>query len=63
MFIQSRSILDDPLMMNETLSWLKKTKREAIVFKVEFEKAFDSVSWQFLDGIMEQMAFPVTWRF
>nr|KAJ0217272.1 hypothetical protein LSAT_V11C300123850 [Lactuca sativa] len=32
------------------------------LFKVDFEKAFDSINWSFLDLIMEQTGFRITWR-
>lgn len=32
-----------------------------MVFKVDFEKAFDSLSWEYLHEIMEIMGFSSTW--
>ena len=46
-FIKSRQILDGPLMVKEIVDWFKKKKRSLMNFKVDFEKAFDSVSWDF----------------
>ncbi|GJY15773.1 RNA-directed DNA polymerase, eukaryota [Tanacetum coccineum] len=50
-FISGRFILDGPLMLSEIMSWYKKKKRNLMLFKVDFEKAFDTVSWKFLDHI------------
>lgn len=60
-FIKNRSILDGPLIVNEVISWLKKSKQKAFIFKVEFEKVFDSLNWGYLDSIMSQMAFGHKW--
>nr|XP_043615970.1 uncharacterized protein LOC122587876 [Erigeron canadensis] len=57
-FLSDRNILDGPLMLDEIISWLRKNKREAFCLKIDFEKAFDIVNWDFLLSIMEQMAFP-----
>ncbi|GJX03109.1 RNA-directed DNA polymerase, eukaryota, reverse transcriptase zinc-binding domain protein, partial [Tanacetum coccineum] len=35
-----------------------KKKKRAMILKVDFEKAFDSLSWEFLDRTMEFMCFP-----
>ncbi|PNX58979.1 ribonuclease H, partial [Trifolium pratense] len=32
------------------------------MFKVDFEKAFDSVDWSFLDFVMQKMGFHEKWR-
>lgn len=43
-FIKGRQILNGPLMVNEILGWLKNRKMKSIVFKVDFDKAYDSIS-------------------
>ncbi|GJY33676.1 putative RNA-directed DNA polymerase, eukaryota, reverse transcriptase zinc-binding domain protein [Tanacetum coccineum] len=37
-------------------------KHKLMIFKVDFEKAFDSVNWKFLQNIMRQMGFGEKWR-
>jgi hypothetical protein len=32
------------------------------MFKVDFEKAYDSVDWRFLDFVMQKMGFHEKWR-
>ncbi|KAK1428805.1 hypothetical protein QVD17_17645 [Tagetes erecta] len=59
---KSRSILDGPLVVNEAMAWIKKMKMKALMLKVDLEKAFDSLSWSFLDMIMSHMQFPPLWR-
>lgn len=61
-FIAGRTIFDGPLILNETISWLRKTKSKAFIFKVDFEKAFDCLNWEFLDSTLEQMNFGMIWR-
>ena len=50
-FIKGRSILEGPLILNEVISWAKSTKRPLFILKADLEKAFDSLSWSFLDDI------------
>ncbi|MCI91574.1 receptor-like kinase, partial [Trifolium medium] len=33
-----------------------------MLFKVDFEKACDSVDWGYLDDVMGRMSFPTMWR-
>lgn len=40
----------------------KKTKKETVFIKVDFEKAYDSVSWEFLDFMMGKMGFNDKWK-
>ncbi|KAL4561029.1 hypothetical protein LXL04_033189 [Taraxacum kok-saghyz] len=62
-FVAGRQILDGPLMVNEVVSWVKKNKRKLMIFKVNFEKAYDSVSWSYLEKMMQYMGFSDKWRF
>ncbi|GJW74496.1 RNA-directed DNA polymerase, eukaryota [Tanacetum coccineum] len=41
-FVSNRQIFDGPFILNELLSWCKHKKSKAMIFKVDFEKAFDS---------------------
>ncbi|KAF5804783.1 putative RNA-directed DNA polymerase [Helianthus annuus] len=61
-FLANRSILDGPLMLNEIVAWLKRSKKEGMLVKVDLEKAYDTLSWDFLDSILEQMNFHPRWR-
>lgn len=61
-FVEGRSILEGPLIVNELCSWVKRTDRKMLLFKADFNKAFDSVNWEYLDSIMEQMNFGSKWR-
>ncbi|GJY06755.1 RNA-directed DNA polymerase, eukaryota [Tanacetum coccineum] len=51
-FITGRQIFDGPLIVNKLLSWASKAKRITMLLKVDFEKAFDTVNWRFLDDIL-----------
>ncbi|MCI00018.1 LINE-1 reverse transcriptase like, partial [Trifolium medium] len=61
-FVQGRQILDGVLIANEVIDEAKRKKRDVLLFKVDFEKAYDSVDWDFLDFVMEKMHFPEKWR-
>ncbi|PNX92269.1 cysteine-rich receptor-like protein kinase [Trifolium pratense] len=61
-FISGRQILDGILIANEIVDEAKRKKKEAFMFKVDFEKAFDSVDWNFLDIVMQKMGFHEKWR-
>ncbi|KAJ0780983.1 putative RNA-directed DNA polymerase [Helianthus annuus] len=61
-FLAGRNIMDGPLILNEMFGWLKKEKRKGMFFKVDINKAYDSVNWAFLNSIMDQMKFPRRWR-
>nr|GEV33042.1 copia protein [Tanacetum cinerariifolium] len=37
-------------------------KKKSLVFKVDFEKAYDSVQWDFLDDILGKFGFSDKWR-
>ncbi|XP_024986470.1 uncharacterized protein LOC112521707 [Cynara cardunculus var. scolymus] len=61
-FIKGRSILDGPIIVSEIISWAKKTNRKSLIFKIDFEKAFDTLSWDFLEDVLRGMRFGAKWR-
>ncbi|KAJ9556808.1 hypothetical protein OSB04_011422 [Centaurea solstitialis] len=60
-FVKGRQIMDGPLIVNELISWAKRSKHKVFLLKLDFEKAFDNVRWDFLWETMLQMNFGVTW--
>ncbi|GJX01702.1 RNA-directed DNA polymerase, eukaryota [Tanacetum coccineum] len=56
-FISGRQILDGPFILNEMLQWCKTKKKQSLIFKVDFEKAFNSVRWDFLDDVLKKFSF------
>ncbi|MCI13322.1 cysteine-rich receptor-like protein kinase, partial [Trifolium medium] len=61
-FVKDRQILDGILIANEVVDEARKFKKELMLFKVDFEKAYDSVDWGYLDDVMGRMSFPTLWR-
>ncbi|GKC52468.1 RNA-directed DNA polymerase, eukaryota [Tanacetum coccineum] len=51
-FIADRQILDGPFILNEVLQWCKSKKKQSLIFKVDFEKAYDS-EFQFHKGLKQ----------
>ncbi|GKA96271.1 RNA-directed DNA polymerase, eukaryota [Tanacetum coccineum] len=61
-FIKGRQILDGPFILNEAVAWCKRNKQKSMVFKIDFQKAFDSVRWDFIDDILRRIGFGEHWR-
>nr|GEU95546.1 RNA-directed DNA polymerase, eukaryota, reverse transcriptase zinc-binding domain protein [Tanacetum cinerariifolium] len=61
-FIKGLQITDSVLMANVIVTWAKKHKKKIMMFKVDFEKAYDSLSWNYLDCMFDYMGFGDKWR-
>lgn len=61
-FLPARNILDGAVIINEVVDFAKKSKRKCLIFKVDFEKAYDSVNWNFLDYMMRRFGMNEKWR-
>ncbi|MCH86516.1 LINE-1 reverse transcriptase like, partial [Trifolium medium] len=61
-FIPNRQILDGVLVVNELLDLAKRRKDKCLFFKVDFERAYDTVNWNFLDYMLGRMGFAGEWR-
>ncbi|RVX04307.1 Beta-arabinofuranosyltransferase RAY1 [Vitis vinifera] len=57
-----RQILDAVLIANEIVDERRRSGEEGVVFKIDFEKAYDHVKWDFLDHVLEKKGFSPRWR-
>ncbi|GJR19843.1 RNA-directed DNA polymerase, eukaryota [Tanacetum coccineum] len=62
MFVKGRRILDGPLMVGEVMEWYKIKQKKLMIFKVDFDKAYDSLCWEYIDFVMIQFGFGTRWR-
>ena len=60
--MKGRQILDGALVTNEAVYWVKKAKIRAVLLKLDFQKAYNMVDWNFLNQVLELMGFGSRWR-
>lgn len=51
-FIKGRFILDGVLTLYESLHDIHSSRREVVILKIDFKKAYDYVRWAFLRDIL-----------
>jgi len=61
-FVKNRQILDWILIANDVVDEARKCKKELMMFKVDFEKAYDLVDWGYLYAMMGKICFSTLWR-
>ena len=61
-FLEGRQILDAVLITNEVMDEKSWSGEEGVVFKIDFEKAYNHVDWGFLDHVLERKGFSTKWR-
>jgi len=44
------------------VEYAKRLKKDLLLFKVDFEKAFDSIDWSYLEAVMKKKNFSTLWR-
>nr|GEU51925.1 RNA-directed DNA polymerase, eukaryota, nucleotide-binding alpha-beta plait domain protein [Tanacetum cinerariifolium] len=52
---------DEPFVLYELLLWCKHKRNSAMIFKVDFEKAFDSVKWDYILDTLKAFGFGQKW--
>lgn len=60
-FLKGRSISDAFVAVSEILGWGSKKAIEGVALKVDFEKAYDRISWAFLFQILNWWGFDTKW--
>jgi hypothetical protein len=52
-FIPGRNILEGVVVLHENIHELHRRKMDGVLFKINFEKAYDKVKWSFLHKLLE----------
>jgi len=60
-FIPGRNILEGVVILQEVLHELRSKKPSGVLIKLDFEKAYDKVNWNFLEEVLHRKGFAETW--
>jgi len=60
-FIQGRFILESVVAAHEIIHDIHKNKESGVILKLDYEKAYDRVSWSFLEDMLISRGFGRTW--
>jgi hypothetical protein len=60
-FIKGRSFVDSVLVVKGVVDFAKRVGKECHILKVDFEKAYDSVDWVFLEYMIRRLGFCEVW--
>ena len=60
-FVMGRQILDASLIANEVIDSWQKRKEKGLICKLDIEKAYDSINWNFLMKVLQKMGFGTKW--
>jgi hypothetical protein len=56
-----RNILEGVVILHETIHELHSKKLDGVIFKIDFEKAYDKVNWSFLQQTLRMKGFAPAW--
>ena len=60
-FIEGRDLVDNVLLANEVIEDIRRRGKRGLCFKVDFEKAYDSIRWEFLYDMLRRLGFHNVW--
>ena len=60
-FIEGRQIFDAALIANEAIDSLLKGDEASVLCKLDLEKAYDHINWDFLLTVLQKMGFGEKW--
>ncbi|WVZ96321.1 hypothetical protein U9M48_041976 [Paspalum notatum var. saurae] len=60
-FLPGRNIMEGAVILHETIHELHTKKQNGIVLKIDFEKAYDKVRWDFLQQSLRMKGFSPMW--
>ena len=56
-FLKGRNILEGPIVLTEIIHELKRTIGQGVILKLDFEKAYDRINWEFVHEVLLKKGF------
>ena len=60
-FMRGRNILEGVIVLYETIHELHRKNLSGVIFKIDFENAYDKVKWNFLLKMLQLKGFSPKW--
>ena len=60
-FVEGRQILNAVLIANEAIDSMLKRNESGVLCKLDMEKAYDHINWNFLLLVMQKVGFEEKW--
>lgn len=60
-FIKGRNILEGVVVLHEVIHSLSRGNGQGMIFKIDFEKTYDRVRWDFVEEVIKGKNFPPLW--
>jgi len=60
-FLKGWGLSDSVLVVNEVLEEMKRKKKSCVFFKVDYEKTYDSMGWDFIYYMLGRLGFCEKW--
>jgi hypothetical protein len=60
-YVEGRQILDSVILAHEVIHSLQKTKTPGMLLKLDLSKAFDKISWNFMQEMLLAFGFDQSW--
>ena len=60
-FMPGRNIMEGVVILHKTIHELHTKKQNGVIFKIDFEKAYDKVKWSFLQQTLRMKGFSPKW--
>ena len=61
-FLKGRFIGENSRLVYDIIDWLNNNRKTALMLLADFEKAFDTINWQYMHEVLEKYGFSVGLR-
>jgi hypothetical protein len=60
-FLPGRNIIEGVIILHEIIHEMHRKKKDGLIFKIDFEKAYVKINWSFVQQTLRMNGFSSTW--